>query len=93
MAKGSGSESLHLYDSLAMAVAMDRSLASLEESYVEIETGPGPAQGMSVSYHKLFQRMIFGHPETNASVALDVDVERFAELFESRVLQAIAGGR
>lgn len=88
MAGGVGSgNSLHLYDSLATAVAMDPGLVTLEESYVEIETGAGPAQGMSVSYHKPFQRMIFNHPEVNARVALDVDVERFTRLFEQRVLE------
>jgi inosine-uridine nucleoside N-ribohydrolase len=53
MAGASGSGYLHLYDSLAVAVAMDTSLVTLEDSYVEIEVGAGPAQGMSVSYHTL----------------------------------------
>ncbi len=59
-----------------MAVAIDSTLVTLEDSYVEIETGDGPAQGMSVSHHKSFQRTLFRHPETNARVALAVDVER-----------------
>lgn len=92
MAAGSGSGALHLYDSLAMAVAIDPSLATLVESFVEIEIGSGPAQGMSVSHHLPYQRAIFGHPETNAKVALKVDVERFHELFRARVLDWIAGG-
>lgn len=89
MARGNGDESLHLYDSLAMAVAIDPSLVTLEDSYVEIETGDGPAQGMSVSYHKPFQRTIFGKPETNARVALDVDTERFDAIFQARVLDRV----
>ena len=89
MAGGVGQEALHLYDSLAMAVAIDPSLATFEESYVEIETGDGPAQGMSVSHHKPFQRWIIRHPETNAKVALVVDVARFNEVFQSRVLDRI----
>jgi purine nucleosidase len=93
MASGVGAGYLHLYDSLAMAVAMDPSLVTLEESFVEMEIGDGPAQGMSVSYHLPFQRVIFQHPETNARVALDVDAERFHELFRSRVLDLIAAGR
>lgn len=91
MAGGAGSESLHLYDSLAMAVAIDESLVTLEDSYVEIDVGGGPAQGMSVSYHKEFQRIIFNHPDTNARVALGVDVDRFNQIFEQRVLGLIAG--
>ena len=91
MAASSGSEGLHLYDSLAMAVAIDPSLVTLVDSFVEMEIGSGPAQGMSVSYHVPYQRAIFGHPETNAKVALQVDAERFDELFRRRVLDWIAG--
>jgi inosine-uridine nucleoside N-ribohydrolase len=93
MAGGVGTEALHLYDSLAMAVAIDSSLVTLEDSFVDIEIGDGPAQGMSVSYHKPFQRAIFRHPETNARVALDVEAERFAGLFRERVLSFIGGER
>lgn len=91
MAAGSGSASLHLYDSLAMAVALDESLVTLEDSHVEMETGHGPAQGMSASYHKAFQRTVFNRTNINAKVALDVDVGRFTELFSNRVLNLISG--
>jgi inosine-uridine nucleoside N-ribohydrolase len=91
MAGAGGSGSLHLYDSLAIAASMDLSLVTLEESYVEMEVGIGPAQGMSASYHKPFQRMIFNHPQINAKVALDVEVEGFSQLFQERVLGLIAG--
>ncbi|MBW2385955.1 MAG: nucleoside hydrolase [Deltaproteobacteria bacterium] len=93
MSGGVGSGSLHLYDDLAMAVAIDSSLVTLEESFVEIEIGHGPAQGMSISHHKPFQRVIFDHPETNAKVALDVEAEVFAELFRKRVLGFIGNER
>jgi inosine-uridine nucleoside N-ribohydrolase len=92
MAGGVGSSSLHLYDSLAIAASMDEGLLTLEDSYVEMDVGTGPAQGMSVSYHKPFQRTIFNHPDINARVALDVDVEKFSQLFQERVLGLIAGG-
>jgi inosine-uridine nucleoside N-ribohydrolase len=91
MASNVGSGSLHLYDSLAVAVAMDASLVTLEDSYVEMEVGDGPAQGMSVSHHKAFQRAIFDHPKINARVALEVDVTKFSQLFRERVLGLIAG--
>jgi inosine-uridine nucleoside N-ribohydrolase len=91
MAGAGGSSALHLYDSLAVAAAIDESLVTLEDSYVEMEVGTGPAQGMSVSYHKAFQRMIFDHPQINARVALDVEVDKFSQLFQERVLGLIAG--
>ena len=91
MAAGSGEAALHLYDSLAVAVAIDPGLVTLEDSHVEIELGDGPAQGMSVSYHKPFQRVIFGRPDINARVALDVEEARFTDLFRERVLDFIAG--
>lgn len=91
MAGGESKGFLHLYDTLAMAVAIDPTLVRLEESYVAIEVGDGPAQGMSVSHHKPFQRMLFRHPQINSRVALEVDVERFEALFQKRVLDRIAG--
>jgi inosine-uridine nucleoside N-ribohydrolase len=75
-----------------MAVAIDTSIVTLEDSYVEIDIGDGPAQGMSVSYHKHFQRVIFNHPKINTRVALAVDVNRFTKLFEERVLGKIGSG-
>jgi purine nucleosidase len=89
MMAAAGNDSLHLYDSLAVAVTMDTSLVTLEESYVEIEVGAGPAQGMSVSHHKAFQRAIFNHQHSNASVALNLEVDRFSSLFDQRVLGLI----
>jgi hypothetical protein len=46
---------------------------------------------MSVSYHKPFQRMIFNRPDINAKVALEVEVDRFTQLFRDRVLGLMAG--
>lgn len=86
---GDGTPMLHLYDSLAMAVAIDPSLVTLVESWVAIEAGDGPAQGMSVSHHVPFQRAILRQKELNAKVALDVDAARFASMFKERVLDAI----
>lgn len=89
MAASEGREGLHLYDSLAMAVAIDPSLVELDECYVEIDVGEGPAQGMSVAFLRPFQRWIIGNPGPNASVARDVNVERFSQLFNARVLDRI----
>jgi inosine-uridine nucleoside N-ribohydrolase len=89
MAANEGREGLHLYDSLAMAVAIDPSLIELDECYVEIDAGNGAAQGMSVAFQKPFQRLIIGNPEPNANVALDVAADRFSEVFNARVLDRI----
>ncbi len=51
----------------------------------------GPPEFL-LSKNKAFQRMIFNHPDINARVALDVDVEKFSQLFQERVLGLIAGG-
>ncbi len=58
---------------------------------MEMEVGTGPAQGMSVSHHKPFQRVIFNHPQINTKVALAVEVDNFSALFQQRVLDFIAG--
>ena len=76
---------------LAAAVAMEPDIITAEESHVAIETGNGPAQGMSVSYHKAFQRIVFQRPNINAKVATEVNIERFNSLFQERVLNRIAG--
>ncbi len=89
MAANEGREGLHLYDSLAMAVAIDPRLIELDECYVEIDAGNGAAQGMSVAFQKPFQRLIIGNPEPNANVALDVAADRFSEVFNARVLDRI----
>jgi inosine-uridine nucleoside N-ribohydrolase len=91
MSAGSGTDGLHLYDSLAMAIAIDPGFVKLTQSHVEMEIGHGPAQGMSASYHKLFQRIVFERTEINAQVAVDVDVDKFYAIFQERVLDLIAG--
>jgi len=89
MAATEGREGLHLYDSLAMAVAIDSSLVELDECYVEIDAGDRAAQGMSVAFRKPFQRWLIGNPEPNAHVALDVHVDRFGDVFNAKVLDRI----
>ena len=91
MSGSGGSEALHLYDSLAAAVVIEPDIITTEDSHVAIETGDGPAEGMSVSYHKAFQRIVFQRPNINAKVATEVNIDRFNSLFQERVLDRIAG--
>ena len=70
---------------------MDTSLVTSEDSYVEMKVRAGAAQGMSVSHQKPFQRMILNRPDINAKVPLEVEVDKFTQLFRDRVLGLIAG--
>ncbi len=80
-----GDGSLHLYDSLAVAAAIDPDLVGCRDLLVQIETGDGPAQGMTVTYTNEILRMLLVGKNPNTSVALDVEVDRFAALFAQRV--------
>ncbi len=65
-----------MHDPLAVAVAADPSLVTTEEHYIRIET-----KGR-ISYGATLSDMRLGRPnETNASVCVDVDRDRFVERF------------
>jgi len=85
LAADDGGGSLHLYDSLAVAVAIDPDLVGCRDLLVQIETGGGPAQGMTVVHTNDILRMLLVGKDPNARVALEVDVDRFAALFADRV--------
>ena len=80
---------LHLYDTLAAAVAIDPTLVGCSEALVEVETSTGPAQGMTVSHTAPFMRALLTGREPNAAVAVEVDVDRFHRLVHERVLSAL----
>lgn len=80
-----GGGALHLYDSLAVAAAIEPDLLSYEEALVLVETGDGPAQGMTVTHLNPVIRQLMTGRETNATVALGVDAERFHARFAERV--------
>lgn len=84
-----GGPALHLYDSLAVAAAVEPGLLSMRPALVEIETSTGPAQGMTVTYLDDIRRQLLTGRPHNASVAVDVDLDRFGTLFGERVLEAL----
>jgi inosine-uridine nucleoside N-ribohydrolase len=83
-----GRAGLHLFDSLAVAAALQPDLITTEPAWVAVETQGQYTSGTSVAW-------LDGRPsawsrptrEINADVAVDVDVERFTALFTDRVLR------
>ncbi|MCC6791525.1 MAG: nucleoside hydrolase [Thermomicrobiales bacterium] len=69
-----GKRSGYLHDPLAVAIAMDRSLAAYERGAVQV-TLDGVERGRT--------RLAAGEPSVN--VAMTVDVERFSRLFRQRL--------
>ena len=78
-------EALHLYDTLAVAAAIEPDLLQTRAALVEIETSDGPAQGMTVTYLNDVLRQLLTGRDHNAAVAVGVDVEGFAARFDERV--------
>jgi purine nucleosidase len=79
----SGADDLHLYDSLAVAVAFRPALVSTREAYVAVETDGHYTAGATVTY-------LQPKKEPNATVALQVDAGEFEDLFASRVIRPTA---
>ncbi|MGI9579010.1 MAG: nucleoside hydrolase [Microthrixaceae bacterium] len=80
-----GGGALHLYDSLAVAAAIEPDLLTYEEALVLVETGDGPAQGMTVTHLNPVLRQLLTGREPNVRVALGVDSARFHSRFAERV--------
>ena len=78
-------EALHLYDTLAVAAAIEPDLLETHPALVDVETSAGPAQGMTVTYRNDILRQYLTGREPNAAVAVGVDSERFATYFDERV--------
>jgi purine nucleosidase len=81
-----GGASMH--DALALAVALDRSLARLETTRVEVETEGRWTAGMTVADLRGIRTQPWSgewQPEDNARVALDVDAEAFMHRFLGRL--------
>lgn len=89
MSSASDGAGLHLYDSLAVATAIEPDLCTYRRALVEIETGTGPAQGMTVTHSNEILRQLLVGRDHNATVAIDVDTERFAARFAERVLDRL----
>lgn len=89
MSATDGAAGLHLYDSLAVAAAIETDLCDYRRTLVEIETGTGPAQGMTVTHTNDVLRQLLVGRDPNADVAIDVDVDRFSTRFAERVLDRL----
>lgn len=73
---GSMKTGLKMHDVCAFAALVEPEIFTFQKTHVAIETGDGPANGMTVADLKMKY-----HQNTNASVALTVDVTRFREWF------------
>lgn len=80
-----GHEALHLYDTLAIAAAIEPDLLETHRALVDVETSDGPAQGMTVTYRNDILRQFLTGRDPNAAVAVGVDSTRFAQHFDARV--------
>jgi purine nucleosidase len=78
-------EALHLYDTLAVAAAIEPDLLQTRVALVEVETSDGPAQGMTVTYLNDALRQLLTGRDPNAAVAVGVESARFAARFDERV--------
>lgn len=77
-----GIDGFALHDPLAVAVAIDPSLVTTQELWVSVETGGELTAGATVAD---FWHIPEPWGEPNATVALDVDAERFLELLCTRL--------
>jgi inosine-uridine nucleoside N-ribohydrolase len=85
---GRGDAGIILHDPLAMGVALDPSLASLEPMHVEVEYEGRLTRGMSVADRRPMTSRRKRRP--NCRVALSVDAPRFIRLFLDRLCPASA---
>ncbi len=69
--------------------AATRFLCEYRRALVEIERGTGPAQGMTVTHSNELLRQLLVGRDHNATVAIDVDTDRFAERFAERVISRL----
>jgi inosine-uridine nucleoside N-ribohydrolase len=79
-------DGLYLYDTVAVAAAIEPDLIGTEPALVEIETSTGPAQGMSVCHLDDVMRKLITRRDQNALVATAIDVDRFSARFAERVI-------
>jgi inosine-uridine nucleoside N-ribohydrolase len=87
-----GASDLHLYDSLAVAVAFLPELVPTREAFVVVETEGTHTAGATVTYLNPILRAAFAGQEPNASVALTVEGAKFEALFAERVIEPLVAG-
>jgi inosine-uridine nucleoside N-ribohydrolase len=83
---------LHLYDSLAVAVAFRPDLVRTREAFVAVETAGSHTAGATVAYLNPILRAAWTQREPNAEVALEVKGAEFEALFGERVIAPLARG-
>jgi len=81
-----GADDLHLYDSLAVAIAFRPDLVRSSEAFVAVETEGTHTAGATVSYLNPLLRAALTGREPNVDVALEVDRAGFEALFAERVI-------
>ena len=86
-----GDEDLHLYDTLAMATAIEPDLVETRPALVEIETSTGPAAGMTVVHLNDAMRRLLTGRETNRGWRSRWTCRRFAQRFGERVTSLLDG--
>ena len=80
-----GHTAIPLHDPLTVGVAIDRSLVSSRSLHVEVETGDGPTQGMTIADRRPIKEEWKKPP--NLQVCMEVDAGRFLALFLERICQ------
>jgi inosine-uridine nucleoside N-ribohydrolase len=82
-----GSAATPLHDPLAVGVVIDPSLVTRRPLYVEVETGNGPAQGMTIADRRHIRKKWKQPP--NLQVCMEVDAGRFIALFLERICRPL----
>ncbi len=79
-AKYDGFYGAFIHDPFAVAAGIDRTLVRARPTFVDVETGPGLAHGMTVADFRGLTRR-----PPNVDVAVEADGERFLDRFVERV--------
>lgn len=83
-----GCAAIPLHDPLAVGVVIDPSLVTRRPFHVEMETGEGPAQGMTIADRRQIKDEWKQPP--NLQVCTEVDAGRFIALFLERICRPTA---
>lgn len=83
----SGCAAIPLHDPLAVGVVIDPSLVVRRPLHVEVETGDGSAQGMTIADRRQIREEWKQPP--NLQVCMEVDAGRFMALFLERICRPL----
>jgi len=78
-----GCAAIPLHDPLAVAIAIDPSLVTRRPFHVEVETGDGPTQGMTIADRRQIGESL--KQPSNLRVCTEVDAGRFIAFFLERI--------